>query len=152
MDLDLDGSTLRQRTSSNSRPVRERSREPTPRVSEQEIDNLWESFKDETIARYPTVKFPDEYHDTDTVTSSVCGDNIDLREFVGKKSHVKFKIQQDGRVVIEFRAPVVPVPLVPPFLKSVKLWVIVMWVIVMCGTGVFVTLNLEKYKTMSRFQ
>lgn len=166
----LDYTTLRKRTPvvertgrANERNVesraRERSVEPRARSVKfvEVVDPLmdgWEVFKDEMMTKFPNVKFPDEYCDTDVITASVSGIDTDVMDVLKTAPpNVKFNVQQDGRLVVEFtkteQVPV-PVPAVPIKFKmpSRKSFTVMVWLLSLVALGVFIKLNHEKYKKL----
>lgn len=151
----LEYTALRKRTTPFVGRPRERSVEPKSRKV-QFVDTTdplmdgWELFKDEMMTKFPNIKFPDEYCDTDVITSSVSGIGVNIHEVMKKvPSNVNFTVQQDGRLVVEFtkpdKAPVVKKSIQMP---SRKIIVIIIWLFSLIAMGAFIKLNFEKYKKL----
>jgi hypothetical protein len=151
--------TLRKRSPvvDRGRP-RERSVDPSVRKSVtfklDTITDEWERFKDGICDKYPSIKFPDEYCETDVISASVTGIDTNLCDVVNSlPSNVKFNVQQDGRVVVEFRKvvevehvyPPVKIKLVMPSKNSI---IIFIWLLCMVSVAAFIKLNYEKYKKL----
>lgn len=153
----LEYTTLRKRTTATERVGRPRERSvETKSRKVQFVDTTdplmdgWELFKDEMMTKFPNIKFPDEYCDTDVITSSVSGIGVNIHEVMKKvPSNVNFTVQQDGRLVVEFtkpdKAPVVKQSIQMP---SRKIIVIIIWLFSLIAMGAFIKLNFEKYKKL----
>jgi hypothetical protein len=139
---------------------RERSVEPGFRKREtakkEVVDTLlndWESFKETFGDKYPNIKFPDEYFDTDVVSASVAGIDANLKDVVGyMPENVTFNVQQDGRIVVEFKKQARVETSTPIKIKiglpSKNTLILSSWLLCMVCVAIFIKLNVEKYKKL----
>lgn len=132
--------------------ARERSVDPGTRtraiavVDDTALLDEWDLFKESIYDKYPSIKFPEEYCDMDVITASVSGIDTNLVSVINSvPENVKFNVQQDGRIVIEFRKAE-PVPEQIKF--PVKYRLLAFWIICAICFVAFVILNLGKYKKL----
>jgi hypothetical protein len=62
----------------------------------------WDLFMETLTAMYPSIELIDPYPRDGIVYSEIIGNDIDIRDLLRISSRLTFKVQRDGRVLLEF--------------------------------------------------